>query len=210
MLLRGRWAKKRETGTTAPATEAPAPRGLSVSFPAIKPPLPSVWGVGEELSMLVLLTTPEGSPMAGAPIGLVAHEHAEELLTNGDGEARVSTKFSEKGIYTVTVNYKPGGMKASQKVRVVDYREEVVRLFNSKFKEARERFKAVKENHTARELMEYLKGETPAATHSALEEMVFLFEEANYSLHPVQRGLYERFYIAMIGFEEAYVGGEED
>jgi hypothetical protein len=168
-----------------------------------------VWGLDEELYILVLLTTPEGSPMVGAPVRLVADEHAEDLMTDGDGEARAATKFSEKGTYTVTVDYKPGGMKASQKIRVVDYREEVVKLFNSKFKEARERFKAVRENHTARELMEYLERETPAATHSALEEMVFLFEEANYSLHPVQRGLYERFYRAMIGFEEAYVGGEE-
>jgi transglutaminase-like putative cysteine protease len=210
MPLRGRWVKKEEAETTAPATEVPAPRGLSVSFPAITPPLPNVWGVGEELGMLVLLTTPEGSPIASAPVGLVIHEHAEDLLTDGDGEAHASTKFGERGTYTVTVDYKPGGMKASQRIRVVDYREEVVKLFNSKFKEARERFKAVRENHTARELMEYLEAETPAATHSALEEMVFLFEEANYSLHPVQRGLYERFYRAMIGFEEAYVDGEED
>jgi len=209
MLLRGRWAKKGETETTALVTEAPAPRGLFVSFPAIKPPLPNVWGLDEELGILMFLTTPDGSPIAGASVGLVTDEHAEDLLTDGDGEAHSSTKFSEKGTYTVTVDYKPGGMKASQKIRVVDYREEVVKLFNSKFKEARERFKAVRENYTARELMEYLEGETPAATHSALEEMVFLFEEANYSLHPVQRGLYDRFYIAMIGFEEAYVGGEE-
>jgi len=210
MLLRGRWAKKGETETTALTIEAPKPRGLTISFPAIKPPLPSVWGLDEELGILVFLTTPDGSPIPGASVELVIHEHAEDLLTDGDGEARASTKFNEKGTYTVTVNYKPSGMKASQKVKVVDYREEVVRLFNSKFKEARERFKAVRENYTARELMEYLEGETPAATHTALEEMVFLFEEANYSLHPVQRGLYERFYRAMIGFEEAYVGGEED
>jgi transglutaminase-like putative cysteine protease len=210
ILFRGRWAKKAEAETTQPAVEAPAPRGLSTSFPAITPPLPNVWGLDEELDIHVLLTTPEGSPIAGAPVGLVTDGHAEDLLTDGGGEARASTQFSERGTHTVTVDYKPGGLKASKKVRVVDYREEVVKLFNSKFKEARERFKAVRENHTARELMEYLEKETPAATHSALEEMVFLFEEANYSLHPVQRGLYERFYRAMIGFEEAYEGGEED
>ncbi|MCK4437825.1 hypothetical protein KAV47_02020, partial [Candidatus Bathyarchaeota archaeon] len=80
--------------------------------------------------------------------------------------------------------------------------------FNTKFRDARERFDKIKDNYTARELLGYLKTQTPAETYSALEEMTFIFEEANYSLHPIARDCYERFYLAKNEFEEA-IDGEE-
>jgi hypothetical protein len=38
--------------------------------------------------------------------------------------------------------------------------------------------------------------------------MTFIFEEANYSLHPIARESYERFYLAKNEFEEVFNGEE--
>jgi hypothetical protein len=162
--------------------------------------------VGEELDVRVKLTTPDGAPITGAQIRLVIQEKSDLLLSDVEGEAQTRVTFAEKGTYKVESEYAAGRLHASRRLRVVEYRDEIIDLFNSKFKEAEQRFKALRDNHTARELLEYLRKETPAEAHGAVSEMVYLFEEANYSLHPVRRRLYERFYLAMRDYEEASRG----
>jgi hypothetical protein len=202
LVLKKRQGEKAE-GVVAEPSRVVQTNGLSISFPGIEASLPNVWGVDEELEVCVRLTSSGGSPVAGGSVELTLPEGVKHLSTDDGGESSVKTIILEKGDYEVSAKHLQGDRKASQFLRVVDYREEVVSLFNKKFREARERFKSLRDNHTARELMEYLKRETPEAAHQSLEDMVFLFEEASYSLHPVQRGVYVRFYKAMARYEEA-------
>ncbi|MFH2111793.1 MAG: transglutaminase domain-containing protein [Candidatus Bathyarchaeota archaeon] len=202
LLLKRRWDEKGEDNVAEPSGDT-LMKGLSINFPGIEASLPNVWSFDEELEIHVRLTVPDGAPIPGGSIELALPGTVEHLSTDDRGEATTKALIKEKGSYQVSAKYLEGGMKTSQSLRVVDYREEVVALFNHKFREARERFKSVRDNHTARELMGYLKKETPEAAHPALENMVFLFEEASYSLHPVQRGVYMRFYEAKTRFEEA-------
>ena len=203
LVLRRRWKKPNASEAPVSVAEPEMPKGLSIRFPEIASHLPDVWGVGEDLGVLVKLTTPEGEPVKDASVKLAVKDKVEWLQTEAEGETQAHLSLPEKGLYEVTADYAAGKLHASRPIRVVEYRDEIIDLFNAKFKEAGRRFKALRDNHTAREIMEHLKKETPAQAHGAIGEMVFLFEEANYSLHPVQRGLYERFYKAMTDFEEA-------
>jgi len=202
LLLKRRWGEQREKNIVEPIRDA-LMNGLRISFPGIEAPLPNVWGLDEELEICVSLTASNGAPIPGGSIEFAFFGTVEHLSTSDNGEAATTALIKEKGSFEASAKYLEGGMKASQSLRVVDYREEVVELFNQKFREARERFKSVRDNHTARELMEYLKRKTPKAAYPALEDMVFLFEEASYSLHPVRRGVYVRFYEAKTRYEEA-------
>ncbi|HHL41090.1 MAG TPA: hypothetical protein ENJ36_00360 [Candidatus Bathyarchaeota archaeon] len=94
-------------------------------------------------------------------------------------------------------------LQTSIKIKIVDYREEIIRLFNNRFKEARERFERIKDNYTARELYNHLKEQTPETAYEPLWSVVSLFEEANYSLHMINRDHYTRFYRAMRSYREA-------
>ena len=202
LLLKRRGNDQNEANVVVPRMD-PEVNGLKIRFPNIDAPLPHVWGINDELDICVRLTTSDGDPIPRGSIELALPGTLKHALTDENGEAIIKAIFEDKGSLIVSAEYPDGKMKASRSLRVVDYREEVVSLFNSKFKEARERFKSVRDNYTARELMEFLKRETLEASHSALEEMVFLFEESRYSLHPIPRGVYARFYKAMVRYEEA-------
>jgi len=181
---------------------------LSISLPQIRSPFPNVWGVNEELGVSVRLTTVEGSPIAGAQIDLEFNGEPQTVHTDEDGSAVTTTSCQSTGGLKISASYGVEAVAAGLDVRIVDYREEIIALFNAKFRDARKRYDRIKDNYTARELLGYLKTQTPADTHGALSEMTFTFEEANYSLHPIARGSYEGFYLAKIAFEEA-LNGEE-
>ncbi|MCW4049054.1 MAG: transglutaminase-like domain-containing protein [Candidatus Bathyarchaeota archaeon] len=180
---------------------------LTVRLPQIEAPFPNVWGMGEELHIELMLSTSKDSPISG-PVNLDVNGKKIEIKTDQNGLASTSMLFDEKGWITVTAVYSEDGLKTSLQLKLVEYREEITELFNEKFEEACSRFTSVNENYTARELLEFLKKETPERTHGSLGEMTYLFEEANYSLHPVGRNSYERFYLAMHEYEEALSDGE--
>ncbi len=181
---------------------------LSISLPQIRPPFPNVWGVNEELEVSVSLTRVEGSPIVNAQIDLEFNGEPRVVSTGADGSATTSTFYPSTGSLKISASYSGEAVATELDVRIVDYREEIIALFNTKFRDARERFDRIEDNYTARELLGYLKTQTPAETHGALGEMTFTFEEASYSLHPIARESYESFYLAKIAFEEA-LNGEE-
>jgi len=180
---------------------------LSISLPQIRPPFPNVWGVNEELEVSVRLTTVEGSPIVDAQIDLEFNGEPQAVYTGEDGSAVTSKSSPSTGGLKISASYSEA-VSTELDVRIVEYREEIIALFNTKFRDARKRFDRIKDNYTARELLGYLKTQTPADTHGALAEMTFTFEEANYSLHPIARDSYESFYLAKTAFEEA-LNGEE-
>jgi hypothetical protein len=81
-------------------------------------------------------------------------------------------------------------------VRIVDYREEIVRLYNEVVHGLRAREVALSPKMTPREVESRLEGAIPGLSHEAVRDLVDVFEEANYSMHPVVRLAYERMYLA--------------
>ena len=104
---------------------------------------------------------------------------------------------SREHTYVIPGNYEikaalSGGARngytpASRMVRIVDYREEIVRLYNEMVATLRSQGVALTPRMTAREVESRLNKAGGAVSRQSIGELVSLFEEANYSLHPIAR-----------------------
>lgn len=161
-----------------------------ISFPAIDRLLPAVWGTGEELAVLVT-----GIP--GKPVSLALDDKVLLDLTMGDGEAMVPLLL-EKGSHRLSVMPATGGESlATAGIRIVDYREEVVRLFNDLYHRACLQFKAATERATPREFLWTVRRQMPDASDRHLDRVITIFEVANYSLHGIGRDDYVNSYLSI-------------
>lgn len=168
VLAARRWPRRRprppaEPGPVAPLRLAHSP-GLDVEFPDIAPDLPLVWGVGDP----PLAFRARGPP--GAALRVLC-----------DGEPCTAIPRA-KGSHVIEVT---DGTRRTQKLlRVVDYREEVVRAFD-----AFARGSGVDEAQwTAREVVREAVARSGAAR--AAERAVPVFEASKYDRQPVDRAGY--------------------
>jgi len=180
---------------------------LMIVLPDVEQGLPAVWGVNESMTIQGSMLDEEKEPSRGETLTLIFNE-TELLSTETDSEGKIThtEAFDTEGIHRLALIHAGEDLRTGLDIKIVDYREEIIRLFNNRFKEARTRFQSVKDNYTARELYEYLRKEAPEPCHEPLRELVFIFEEANYSLHEVNRGQYARFFKAMRKYKEALDG----
>ena len=176
---------------------------LAIKFPSIMKPFPPVWGLNENLTVRVEIRK-DGMPVRDAPITLKVDEREIQLKSLPSGEAEVQLTFNEKGVHRLIAYFSGNGdlneATAEAAVRIVDYREEIVDLFNSFIKSAIA-VQRVKENMTAREIQQRLLNDIPENKRSYLEEMVSIFELADYSLRQINRLDYEKFFFAKLIIE---------
>lgn len=175
---------------------------LSMRLPDIEQGLPLVWDTSP-LRIIGRMVSTEDLVMAGQQLTFLLGE--DELYSN-ETDAEGLVEFSQRfplGVHELRLVNRAEMLQTRIKINIVDYREEIIRLFNNRFKEARERFERIRDNYTARELYNHLKEQTPEAAYEPLWRVVSLFEEANYSLHVINRDHYTRFYRAMRSYREA-------
>jgi len=168
---------------------------LEVAFPSIKEPFPEVWGVGEPFRISVRLKR-RGKPVKGT-IRVSIDGERKEVRLPPSGEWNTERKF-DKGTHKVAVEYTAGKTKlvAEREVRVVDYREEVVRMFNSVIASLREEGIDAKGDFTPREIQREAQARIKKIDGEALDELIGIFEVANYSLHEIGREEYEAAYLS--------------
>jgi len=180
---------------------------LRIILPDIEPNLPAVWGINESLTIIGLMLNEEKEPSVGETLSLLLNEtQLVSAETDSQGKITFAKAFDAAGIHRLTLLHRDTDLRTGLAIKIVDYREEIIRLFNNRFREARERFQSIRDNYTARELYMYLRKETSRPCHEPLRELVFIFEEANYSLHDVDRGQYTQFFRAMRKYREALDG----
>lgn len=178
---------------------------LSLALPEIENGLPPVWNT-EPLLFEGKMVSIEGAPISGENLKFsVGDTELYSGNTDEDGVVSFTTRL-DKGVNELTITNESERLQTSLKIKIVEYREEIIKLFNNRFKEAKERFERINDNYTARELYNYLKEKTPVEAYDYLKELVFLFEEANYSLHVINRGHYTMFYKSMKSYKEALDG----
>ena len=85
-----------------------------------------------------------------------------------------------------------------RKIRIVDYREEIVRLFNEMLETLNILDIAIDPEMTAREIEKLLMDRMEGVSRDAVRRVVTGFEEANYSTHPVGRESYINMYPAIM------------
>ncbi|KXA89235.1 hypothetical protein AKJ61_03320 [candidate division MSBL1 archaeon SCGC-AAA259B11] len=165
---------------------------LEINFSSIDDRFPDVWGVDDPLQIMISLKG-NGEPGEKELDFKIDGEKVEKLKTDASGQASLKHKFEEKGTYEVGVFFRKGQIEADRAIRIVEYREEIVRLFNSSFNLYKDHGIDLREETTPREFQRKVS-ELEKIDRKALERMTTIFEIARYSLHPIGRSKYEKMY----------------
>ena len=164
--------------------------------------LPFIWGIGEPVYANIMLLDDSGQGVGGRTVTIVIDERDQPigLLTDADGRCHTSWTGTVPGTYQVVADFAGEDQylptSAHHELEVVDFREDVVRRYNSLLPWVREREPRISEQTTPREMeVMVVAGGTPI-DHRALEVVIARFEEADYSLHEIDRPRFEAMYRA--------------
>ena len=182
-------------------TELGTPRFIRIWFPEIGPKLPNVWGINDALQIKCALDRSVWTKQDIHEVQLSVNgsEVATDLVSR-NRPATFSQTFDEKGeqemVATMVGRAQQKLPKDNEMVRIVDYREEVIRLFKTFLEHLANQSVDLKENMTAREV-EHLLLELGAFDPERLQMVVHGFEKAEYSDHEIVRKNYETMYLSV-------------
>ena len=175
---------------------------LKITLVKLAEDLPYIWGIGEQVQVDVMLTDDSGEGVAGQTVTAVVGEsdNRVELTTDSDGRCHTSWTGTVPGMYRVVVDF-PGGdqllsASAHHEFEVVDFRDDIVRRYNSFLPWVRERDPRISEQTTPREMEVMVVDSGMPVDHRAMEVVIARFEEADYSLHEIDRRRFEAMYRA--------------
>ncbi|MBI2964949.1 MAG: DUF4129 domain-containing protein [Chloroflexi bacterium] len=164
-------------------------------MPQIAPDLPAVWGIGDPLELRAHVTTHAGEVAGGIAVRFQAGKaDTETETTDPAGFATVVCTFSELASIEIGCQLnEPGSTPPVPPIqlRIVDYRQEIVRLFNDFL--GRHRSSArLGPGATPRDAEAVLVNKALVSDQAALDVLVSAFEEADYSEHTISRAQFER------------------
>jgi hypothetical protein len=165
----------------------------TLRFPQIREQFPLTWGTNEALEIVI-----DDKTGACGEAVLSVDEEAVMQVSLDNGAARVMIEL-EKGRHRIAVTAKDddrSGEASWADVRIVDYREEIVRIFNELCSSLKSRVAGVQDRMTPRELARHVNAETPEAGQRMPDSVVVIFETANYSVHAMGREDYEKMYVS--------------
>ena len=176
------------------------PIQIQIAFQKAAEDLADVFGVGEEVRTTVSVTD-EGQALAGAIVAVSVADGARSDLTVGeDGAGAFSWSNAEPGEYTVSAEFTGDDdlvLSESRSVRIVEFREEIVRLYGVFLDWASQQGAGVSDLSTPREAGVLLMSHGLPIPRRDLDEVIFRFEEADYSEHEISRRHYEAMYRAL-------------
>ena len=174
---------------------------LEIRFLQQEPDLPDVWGIGEEVGVAAHLADSEGHAIDAARVEVAVGEGgvALPLVTDDVGVCVLQWTAQALGEHMVSALARQAGgagASATRSLRVVDFREEIVRLYNDFLVWAAERTPDIAEQSTPREVESIVVSAGLQLDQRSLDELISRFEEADYSEHPITRRQYEAMYRA--------------
>jgi hypothetical protein len=154
----------------------------NIRFPDLPEGMPPVWEEGRPIRVIV-----EDAR------GLTARVDGHPVDGRWDGNDLMITLVLGKGAHRMSIEDETGSREVV--ISIVDYREEMVRLYGDAVEGWERRFPRIGKSMTSMEmhslLLPYL-----ADKGDELTTLIRLFEVANYSDHPVSRREYESLYRA--------------
>jgi len=161
---------------------------IDMEFPHLNSPHPDVWGANEELIFTCRLTDEGGNPVANRSIQIhIDNRRAAELTTNDRGICRVKYTPHLKGFHLVDCRFGGNEQLApcgqQRKIRIVDYRQEAVRLFNNMKKSAISVGLAINDQSTPRDVATSLLDAYADIDSAKLDRFICRVEESLYSSH---------------------------
>jgi hypothetical protein len=188
-----------------------AATSLFLEFPQSQPPLADIWGTNEELQMLMRLFDSSGISLAARPIEIsVDGRRLGRAVTDGIGTAIFKYTFAVQGRYNIGCSFAGdeinGPCSESKMIRIVDFREEAVNLFNNVVRTTKVRGVRITGKLTPREVERIIISSFKDVDKSGLDRFIGYAEEALYSSHDFTR----ESYIAMFGsYKPVFVFIEE-
>ncbi len=184
--------------TEAEPLPEPEPTRLELLLEPPAPDLPAVWGEGEEVTLLVALSVEDGPRLADSRVELeIPSGERVTLQTDDAGRCSYTWQADALGDHEFTVEFKESELyqssTASVPFRVVNFREEIVRLYNNFAAWTGERIGGTA-GRTPRELEALLSTSGEPVDYRAVDEIISRFEEADYSEHEIGRRRYESMY----------------
>jgi hypothetical protein len=184
-------------------TKATPDLRLRIEFPQIQVPLPDVWGLGENLIVIFTGSRENRGKSAGEELDIELESGLRSrAIVSQESRAAKAHTYASTGEYQIKAAFAgesgDGKAVASRSVRIVDYREEIVRLYNEVVMMLQSRGAVLSPKMTARDVERSLAMTVPALPYENVGEIVSIFEEANYSLHPIGRSKYEKMFLASL------------
>ena len=179
-----------------------APTQLEVSFATPAEDLPAVWGVGETVTVTFALVDDAGRGLAGQPIRFAIGDtgEPEQVLTDDSGRCEAIRVGTELGVFQVDAEFEGDERHLPSEGRgqfeVVDFRDDVVRRYNSFLAQVGQKVPGISAKATPREVEAIVVGSGLTLDQRALEELIARFEEADYSEHAIGRRQFEAAYRA--------------
>ena len=186
------------SGVGSPVAEDRNPALMDIAFDKPAPDLPDVWGEDEEFTARIMLYGETGQVISHAPVEVVDSEGVRATMRTDDqggssflvstgplGEFNISSRFAGNELFAE--------IDSTRDFRVVDFSEEIVRLYNS-FEEWADGQIPDAPGSTPRELESLLVGSGLTFDYRAVDEIISRFEEADYSEHTIGRRQYEAMY----------------
>lgn len=171
-----------------------------IVFPDIKAKFPYVWGAGDELQIDVALDKAVLDKIENQEVEIIIDEETvAHVGLSQEGRAEFSHVFGEKGDHKLlavlpTSTFEP--LSAEIRLRVVDYGEENIRLYNEFLGKLNSHSIPAQDSMTAREV-ENLILKVSDMSSEALRNVTKCFEKAEYSNHPATREDYEILYLSL-------------
>ena len=180
--------------------------GVKIALPQIAEKFPDVWGRDESLIIIFAVDGTRHSLEQYSVDIELAPDSTVRAPLGRDGRASQEHSYPMTGKYEIRAvlvkDVRNGYLPASRFVRIVNYREEVVRLYNEVVAILKTRGVSLSQEMTAREVETRLTNAMAGLSRDTIRDLVRLFEEANYSLHPIARPSYERMYLASVEVEK--------
>jgi hypothetical protein len=196
---------KPEAASTSTPGHSPMPP-VHIELPQIPTAMPDVWGKDDDL---LIVFSVDGTPQMLAQYSLDI-EFGVDVMTraplSSEGRATQTHSFRQNGVYNIQAvlvkEVRNGYLPASRMVRIVDYREEIVSLYNEMLSLIKSQVISPTSRMTAREEESRLRQAYPRLSSETTNMLVSVFEEANYSLHPITRTAYEKMFKAVKEIEK--------
>ena len=206
-----RWSRGRAGASSQPSPGSSAAPGLAsqvaedrnsalmdIVFDKPARDLPDVWGAGEEFTARIMLYGETGQGISHSSVEVVDSGGVHSTMQTDDrGGCSFQVSADRLGEFNITARFAGNELFAeidsTRDFRVVDFREEIVRLYNS-FEEWAGSQMPNAPGSTPRELESLLAGSGLTFDYRAVDEIISRFEEADYSEHAIGRRQYEEMY----------------
>jgi hypothetical protein len=172
---------------------------IRILLPDVEAQLPNVWGIRDRLRIRVVLDRSRLGTDQEAEVWIDGRR-VRSIRVYPLAKAEVSHAFLQKGDHEIQAIFPRGiGLQpwsANTRLRVVNYEEEIIRLYNEFLSKLMNQGIPAGSEKTAREIENHIS-KVSGLSSEALDRVTTCFEKAEYSNRPITRQDYKTMYVSL-------------